>query len=95
MTREEAKDKAVVDAIDYFANNNKEKIRMIQKHIDVIFDEHESIVKTKDARIKEFEEFLAPKPCGICGEKLKPTLKYHCHFCARYSDLVYRSKDNA
>lgn len=41
MTREEAKDKAVIDAIDYFANNNKEKLKMLQKHIDVIFDEHE------------------------------------------------------
>lgn len=45
MTREEAKDKAVFEAIDYFMNSNEDKLKALQKHIDKIFDEYEKELK--------------------------------------------------
>lgn len=48
----------------------------------------------KDKLIKELKIAISSKQCDKCGSTQKIIIKYHCNYCAKHSDVEYRSKDN-
>lgn len=107
ITAEEKKAHAIAAQL-LLVRNNKVDAQTIEDVSKILLKMHKDIVKNNEVhaenliklnnahiKIAEFEEFLAPKPCGRCGKKLEPALKFHCDFCAKYFDDIYRSKDNA
>jgi len=69
MKREQAKEKAVFEAIDYFANSSEEKLELLQKHIDKIYDyfENKDILKRLDSLIRDYYVAKGYKLDGTWG----------------------------
>jgi len=70
MKKEEAIDRAVFHAIDYFGTTKEEKIEMVQKHMQVAYSEYEAENKELREALEEVMSWITNWDCPFENDEI-------------------------